>query len=174
MSVKHENGLTLIEVLTAVTLTTICVVLISSIWIAVDRAADRTLTENTIQQDAQLVQKRVQEAFINRSSAPFSLQVNNNHQVVLLYQDGKNQVVSSDGINYNVKDQPNGSYTWPEQTGSTSDSSDESNFFSSSNDGSQSLLAQPIQLVVTSDNGAVGDWSYELDITLSDAVGTGN
>ncbi|MFT8362030.1 MAG: hypothetical protein ABF586_04660 [Sporolactobacillus sp.] len=174
MSVKHEHGLTLVEVLAAVTLTTICAVLIISVWVSAEQSASRTLSENNIQQDAQLVQKRAQEAYINRQNTPFMLQVNSNHQVVLVYGDGTSHVISGDGISYQVNNQSDGTYSWPSSESGDSGSSAGTNFFSGTNDGSSSLAQQPIDLTVSANNAGLGDWNYQLTVTLSDAVGTGN
>ncbi|WP_028976721.1 PilW family protein [Sporolactobacillus terrae] len=61
--IHNSRGVTLVEMLAAITIATICFVLIFSIWLSGEKSAQHTITENDLQADAHLVQARITRAF---------------------------------------------------------------------------------------------------------------
>jgi prepilin-type N-terminal cleavage/methylation domain-containing protein len=92
----RQKGFTLVELLAVLTLATICFSLIFGIWLSGQKSADHTMAENDLQSDANLVQKRLTEAFYDKNQKPFTLSLNDGR--VELNYDGASQVETiSDG-----------------------------------------------------------------------------
>jgi prepilin-type N-terminal cleavage/methylation domain len=92
-----QRGFTLVELLAVLTLATICFALIFGIWLSGQKSATRTMTENDLQADANLVQKRLTEAFYDKNQKPFTLSLNYG-QVELKY-DGSDKAEALSAAN---------------------------------------------------------------------------
>ncbi|TGA99525.1 prepilin-type N-terminal cleavage/methylation domain-containing protein [Sporolactobacillus shoreae] len=98
--VHNNKGVTLVELLAVLALATICFVLIFSIWLSGQKSADHTMTENDLQSDANLVQKRLTDAFYDKNQKPFTLS-NINGQVAIQYVgSSQEETISSDQFVY--------------------------------------------------------------------------
>lgn len=152
--IGDQKGVTLFELLAAATLATLFFIIIMSLWISSENSASRTLSENDLQQDAQLVRTKIENAYHNRNRAPFSLVVKNGNVELDYTESGTEERVSGDGYYRVIKNDGSliDTCTW--------------NDFSSA-----SLKAQPINLNVSAEDGdSPNALHYVLNVSLEDII----
>lgn len=152
--IGNQKGVTLFELLAAATLATLCFIIIMSLWISSENSASRTLSENGLQQDAQLVRTKIENAYHNRKRAPFSLVVENGKVELDYTESGTEELVSGDGYYRVIKNDGSllDTYTWNEFRPT-------------------SLNAQPINLNVSAEDGdSPNGLQYVLNVTLEDII----
>lgn len=93
---SKQEGFTLVELLAVLTLATVCFSLIFSIWLSGQKSANHTMVENDLQSDANLVQKRLTEAFYDKNQKPFTLSLKDG-RVELSYDGASQEETISDG-----------------------------------------------------------------------------
>lgn len=133
--IHNSRGVTLVEMLAAITIATICFVLIFSIWLSGEKSAQHTMTQNDLQADAHLVQARITRAYYDQIDKPFKLTVNDGKVELIYNSDSSHQreVLSNPDLVYtpkpgvpNTVEVKDGSrltldYTITERTASSSD-----------------------------------------------------
>ncbi|WP_010630289.1 type II secretion system protein [Sporolactobacillus vineae] len=95
-----QRGFTLVELLAVLTLATVCFSLIFSIWLSGQKSANHTMAENDLQSDANLVQKRLTEAFYDKNQKPFTLSLNDGRVELNDDESGETQTISDAELVY--------------------------------------------------------------------------
>ncbi|WP_332238381.1 type II secretion system protein [Sporolactobacillus sp. KGMB 08714] len=98
--IHNSRGMTLVEMLAVLTIASVCFALIFAIWLSGEKSAGRTLTENDLQADANLVQSRLTQAFFNKNNRPFSVSVSDGKVEIKYDSADQAEIISSENLSY--------------------------------------------------------------------------
>ncbi|MFT8870908.1 MAG: prepilin-type N-terminal cleavage/methylation domain-containing protein [Sporolactobacillus sp.] len=165
---NNQSGVTLIEVLAVSVLAAVLCAMMIGFYTFSERSAAQTTAESSVQQDALIVQRTIENAYFNRSTQPFRLTVTDSGQLQIINMDVSGNpetpsVVSGPGILYRAAGQ-SGTFSWPSAT----------TFFTSStasasvNSSQSSSSTTAVQITLLASSGAAAGYVYTLNIPLYD------